>query len=78
MSARFDGVRYGVPSFWTRLALSEPWSPGDLLMVTRTGELMRVVGQGARTRVERGIGSTPQALRDRDEVYYVGRAPGAS
>jgi hypothetical protein len=72
---RFATVKWPVPSFWRRLRLDAEFDPGDLLLVTRTGELVLVRRAGERfTDVQRGLGSIPCALRANDEVFYVGRA----
>lgn len=47
----------------------------DLVIVTRTGEMIRVESVAANVlTVERGVGSTAAALLDDDELYIIGSA----
>jgi hypothetical protein len=47
----------------------------DQILITRTGEQMRVDGVAGNTlTVTRGIGSTAAALNDNDEIYIIGSA----
>lgn len=77
---RFDEVRWSVPSFWRRVAVECPWrfQRDDLVLVTRTGEMMRVARVHRRLDMVRGIDSTACPLRKGDEVLVVGNLRSAA
>lgn len=48
-------------------------APGDILRVTRTGEMMRVVGRVPDGwQVQRGVQSDPVPIQAGDEIFLVG------
>lgn len=74
LEPRFTNIQHGVPSFWRRLRVTEgAYQPDDLLMISRTGELVKVQrATGQLLDVERGIGSIPCPIENGDEAFYVG------
>lgn len=76
--SRFYRSRFSIPSFWRRVQLQSEYEapipePGDILMVVRTGEIVKVQRSGERlTYVERGLGTIPVAIRSGDELVRVG------
>lgn len=77
--ARFGIVAEAVPSFWRRWRLDMDLQMGDLLRVSRTGELVEVehASEGF-VDVRRGVASIACPIEAGDEVLYVGCIEGAA
>jgi hypothetical protein len=79
LEPRFDAINAGAgyASGITSLVVDNGayFAEHDLVLVTRTGELMRVTGVSTNTlTVVRGVGSTAAALVDNDELLLAGSA----
>jgi hypothetical protein len=76
--ARFDQVNGAVASTSATSIVVDNgayYQQWDQILITRTGEQMRVDGVAGNTlTVTRGIGSTAAALNDNDEVLIIGTA----
>lgn len=59
-----------------RVRLPHLWDVGDIALVRRTGELIRVEHTGPVLMVERAVGEAcAQALLDGDELVILGSTP---
>lgn len=80
LMARFDAINNGAgyTNVATVLVVDDAtkFNAWDLLKVTRTGEVMRVVSQDSAVQitVERGIGAAAAALLDNDELLKIASA----
>lgn len=79
LEPRFDAINAGAgyASGITALVVDNGayFAQHDLVIVTRTGEMMRVESVATNTlTVVRGVGSTAAAIVDNDELYIIGSA----
>lgn len=79
LEPRFDAVNNGAgyASGATAIVVDNGayFAEHDLVIVTRTGEMVRVLSVAGNTvNVERGVGSTAAAMVDNDELYIISTA----